>query len=255
MSVLRLATINVHSFRNPKNYDSNVIDLVSLLQPLNLDLIATEEIQNNNHWTNFCRNLGFEHFIHGQCGQDYFANGIASRHPIKFHSNQSDSFSYSGGTRALLQCRLDGFDNLTFGVTHLDHLAEDPRLKQIEYFKPHKQNIDILIGDMNALTRDDYSDDYFSKTVFGQRKKSGWEKPRFDLTHLITHEWDYQDAFKLKNPKIKDEQLATCAYGTRIDYIFVHPRVNERWNLTECSIIDTKGVTDHNGVLAEFKLK
>ncbi|CAF1468818.1 unnamed protein product [Adineta steineri] len=224
MSTLRLATINVHSFRNPKNYDSNVIDLVSILQPLNLDLIATEEIQNNNHWTNFCRNLGFENFIHGQCGQDYFANGIASRHPIKFHSNQSDSFSYSGGTRALLQCRLDGFDNLTFGVIHLDHFAEDPRLEQIEYFKPHKQNIDILMGDMNALTRDDYSDDYFN-------------------------------AFKLKNPKIKDEQLATCAYGTRIDYIFVHPRINERWNLTECSIIDTKGVTDHNGVLAEFKLK
>ncbi|CAF1296355.1 unnamed protein product, partial [Adineta steineri] len=126
--------------------------------------------------------------------------------------------SYWVGTRGLLQCCLDGFDNLTFAVTHLDHIEEDVRLEQIQYFKPYEQNIDILMGDMNSLTRNDYSDDYYRNIV-------------------------------------ADEQIVTRVYGTRVDYIFVHPRVNERWNLTECSIIDTKGVNDHNGVLTEFKLK
>jgi hypothetical protein len=109
------------------------------------------------------------------------------------------------------------------------------------------------MGDMNALTRDDYSDEYFNEIVLGKREKSKWEKPYFDLTKLITHEWNYQDAFKQINPKLKDEQVETCSYGTRIYYIYVNPRVNDQWTLTKCSIIDTKGATDHNAVFAEFK--
>jgi len=168
-------------------------------------------------------------------------------------------FSCKGGTRSILQCSLDSdhpfIQNRLFAVTHLDHINEDDRLKQMKEFNPYKKNIDILMGDMNSLTRDDYSDNYYRHTVFGKREKSGWEKPRFDLTKLITDEWDYQDAFKLINPQVKDEQIATCDYGTRIDYIYVHPRLNDQWTLTKCQIIDTKGATDHNAVLAEFTQK
>ncbi len=32
-------------------------------------------------------------------------------------------------------------------------------------------------------------------------------------------------------------------------------RVNDQWTLTNCQVIDTKGATDHNGILAEFELK
>ncbi|CAF4072687.1 unnamed protein product [Adineta steineri] len=106
---------------------------------------------------------------------------------------------------------------------------------------------------MNALTREDYSDNYYQDIVVAKRKKSNWETPHFDLTQLITHEWNYQDAFKTINPTFQDEQIATCSYGTRIDYIYIHPRINNHWSLTSCSIIDTKGATDHNIVFAEFK--
>ena len=260
MSTFRLATINVHSFSNGTNYDSNISDLVSILQPLNLDLIACQEIRNDHKWQKFCQLLCLTNVIHGQCGPtNYFANGIASRHPIIFHSNRSDNFFSSGGTRAFLQCRLGGdhpfVQDRLFAVTHLDHLNEDDRLEQIKYFQPHEENIDILMGDMNALTRDDYSDNYFHEMVVQRREQSFWEKPRFDLTQLIREKWNYQDAFQLANSQLKDEQVVTCAYGTRIDYIFVQPHVSDRWNLTECSIIDTKGATDHNAVVAEFQLK
>jgi exonuclease III len=111
------------------------------------------------------------------------------------------------------------------------------------------------MGDMNALTRDDYSDNYYREQVAGRRESFQREKPRFDLTKLITDEWNYQDVFKLKNPQVKDEQIATCRYGTRVDYIYVYPRDNDQWFLSKCSIIDTKAETDHNAVFAEFKLK
>jgi len=258
MSTFRLATVNVHSFCR-SNYDSNITDLVSILQPLELDLIAVQEIQNNHKWKEFCERLSLSNFIHGQCGDGYFANGVASRHPIIFQSNQFDHLSCPHETRALLQCRLGGdhpfVKDRLFGVTHLDHMNEDDRLKQIEYFKPHEENIDILMGDMNSLTRDDYSDDYYKNIVVGQRERSYWEKPRFDLTNLITKQWNYQDAFKQINPQAKDEQVVTCTYGTRIDYIYLRPRTDNQWKLTQCSIINTNGATDHNAVFAEFKLQ
>ncbi|CAF5147233.1 unnamed protein product, partial [Rotaria sp. Silwood1] len=52
---------------------------------------------------------------------------------------------------------------------------------------------------------------------------------------------------------LKNEQVSTCSYGTRIDYIYLRPRNDDQWILTKCSIIDTQGVTDHNAVFAEFE--
>ncbi|CAF3425434.1 unnamed protein product [Rotaria sp. Silwood2] len=259
MSTFRLATINVHLFNSPKNGKNNINDLISILEPLNLDLIAVQEINNNDKWKTFCQHLSLPNFIYGQGDDHHLGNGVASRYPIEFYSNRQAYFPCSGGTRGLLQCRLNGdhpfIKDRIFSVTHLDYINEDNRLQQIKEFNPHGQNIDILMGDMNALTRDDYSDNYYREQVVGIRENFQWEKPRFDLTKLITGEWNYQDVFKLNNPQVKDEQIATCRYGTRIDYIYVHPRDNDQWFLNECSIIDTKGETDHNAVFAEFKLK
>ncbi len=36
--------------------------------------------------------------------------------------------------------------------------------------------------------------------------------------------------------------------------MYVHPRINDQWKLTKCSIIDTKKATDDMGVFAEFEL-
>ena len=254
MTTFRLATINVHSFHKPSGtISNNVSELISILEPLKLDLIAVQETQNNDKWKEFCQRLSLPFSAQGPPNRT-FGNGIASRYPLYSNSIQQTSFSFSGGMRSILQCRLNGIEHLTFAVTHLDHINEDDRLQQIKEFNPFKQNIDILMGDMNALTREDYSDDYYRDIVVGEREKSYWEKPRFDLTQLITHEWNYHDAFKQINPTLKDKQVTTCRFGTRIDYIYVHPRkVTDHWTLTECSIIDMKGATDHNAVFAEFK--
>jgi exonuclease III len=258
MSKFRLATINVHSFRNSLYYNSNISDLITILEPLHLDLIAVQEIQNNDKWEKFCKRLSLPYSIYGLSEENYFGNGISSHYPIQSYNNQRSTHFYLGGTRSLLQCSLDGdhpfIQNRLFGVTHLDHLKEENRLEQIKEFNPYKQNIDILMGDMNALTRDDYSDHYLNKKIIGKREESDWEKSFFDLTKLITDEWGYQDAFRSFNPQLKDEQVGTCNHGTRIDYIYVHPRVYDQWKLTKCEIINTKGATDHNGILAEFEL-
>ncbi|CAF1513156.1 unnamed protein product [Adineta ricciae] len=250
----RIATINVHGFRGGLRNQNNVKELVSILKPLNLDLLAVEEVHNGNDWTNFCTQLSLNHQIFNATYEDYHGNGFASRLPIKSPIVRPTNFLSPGGKRALLQCQLDGdhpfVQNRSFAVTHLDHVNEDARLAQMKYFRP---DVDILIGDMNALTEDDYTESYYRRIVAGKREESQWEKPRFDLTKLITQSWGYQDAFRFANPKLKDEDVVTCAYGTRIDYIYLRPRENDPWRLAKCSIINTQPATDHNAIFAEFE--
>ena len=259
MKRFRLATINVHSFDEPTTYENNTERLVSILRPLDLDLLAVEEIADDTKWSNFCNRLSLSHFTHGPSEGKHFGNGIASRYPIKSPFNQQANFSCSGGRRSLLRCCLGGdhpfVKDRVFAVTHLDHLDENDRLHQIREFDPPGQNIDILMGDMNALTRDDYSDDYYQKNIVQVREKSDWERPEFDVTRLITRKWNFQDAFKQINPNLKDKQVVTCRFGTRIDYIYLRPRDNDDWILKECYNVDTEKATDHNIVVAVFEQK
>ena len=259
MSTFRLATLNVHSFRNPSTYQSNIPGLVSILLPYDLDLIAIQEISGEDRLKKFSSQLSLPNFIYGPAYENFFGNGFASRYPISFYSNEQSNPTITDEQRSLLQCRLDGdhpfIQNRTFAVTHLDHRDEDLRLKQIKQFNPIEHQIDVLLGDMNALTRNDYSDQFYHEQILSVRQRHFWEEPRFDLTTLLTEEWDYQDAFKQFNPDKKDEELSTCRYQTRIDYIYLHPRVNDQWILTRCEILDTQGLTDHHAVLAEFQSK
>ncbi|CAF3788702.1 unnamed protein product [Rotaria sp. Silwood1] len=194
MTTFRLAKINVHSFCRLPSFSSNVSELISILEPFNLDIIAVQEVQNNDKWKEFYQRLSLPFSVYGP-SNGTCCNGIASRYPIRCYSVQETSFCCIGGYRSILQCCLDTIENVTFAVTHLDYLDEDDQLKQIKEFNPYEHNIEILMGDMNALTREDYSDDYYHNIVVERREKSNWEKPRFELTQLITHERNYQDAF------------------------------------------------------------
>ena len=71
---------------------------------------------------------------------------------------------------------------------------------------------------------------------------------------MIADEWKYTDAFRSIHREKKDEEVVICAHDTRIDYIYVHSRVNDERVLTKCEIIDTEGSIDHNVVLAELEL-
>ena len=178
MTRFRLATVNVHLFRNPSGFEGNLNDLVTILEPLDLDLIAVQEIQNNDKWKKFSSRLSLQHSFYGQCNGEILGNGIASRFPIQSPLNVR-SISCAGEARSFLQCSLRGdhpfIRNRLFAVTHLDYLDEEVRLAQINEFNPHHRNVDVLVGDMNALTREDYSDQYFHERIVDKRERSQWE--------------------------------------------------------------------------------
>ena len=253
----RVGTVNVHFFRSPSGSGSNAKELTSILLSLNLDVLALEEAANNEEWRLLCKNLALTHTLFGASHGTSYGNAIASRHPIIESFNQKSKTDAKGGLRSMLRCTFGGdhpfVRNRRFAVTHLDHINEDDRLRQIKEFSPLNNDINILIGDMNALTENDYSDAYFLNVVAGKRKKSFWEYPRFELIKLLTNTWGFQDAFRHANPELKDESVATCPYGTRIDYIFFRPLLRDEWLLKECFIVNTRRSTDHQAVVATFE--
>ena len=261
MKRFRLGTLNVHQFNKPKNFDDNLTDLIEILQPVQLDLLAVQEVINDHRWSTLCQRLSLPHSIFADCGYSSFGNGIASRFPIASHLNHRSNTKFSSEIRSLLECTFETVDyrsffhDRRFAVTHLDYLSEPTRLDQLKHFDPLTKNIDILMGDFNALTREDYSDEFLQKRIVDVRQKCYWEEAFFDLTKLITKTWEYRDAFRMVNRRIKDEQLITCRFDTRIDYIYLRPRVNDRWQLEECFIHNTRGATDHHLVVATFHLK
>ena len=257
LSTFRVATVNVHSFHDPSFTKRNTEDLIDILNKLDLDLIAAQEIEEIEDFSRFAQGLRLPHVAFGVSGKDYFENGIASRYPIRSQSVRRTTRSSRAGTRSLLKCSLAGdhpfVQDRTFAVTHLDHINEENRIEQLETFNPIKEKIDVLLGDMNALTRDDYSDDYFRREIVDKRERFHWEVPCFDLTQLLTKKWSFHDAFKQMNPHLKDRHVSTCRFGTRIDYIYFRLSANDRWTLKESYIVDTNGATDHNAVVAVFE--
>ena len=253
----RIATINVHAFDHPVKFRSNAQELASILAPLNLDVLATVEVKDTDDWKLMRDQLSLPYTAFGASHGSRYGNAIASRHPIVEHSNKKVKTEAEGGNRAMLRLRLGGdhpfVQGRTFAVTHLDHLDEGERLEQMKEFSPHLHDVNVLVGDMNALARSDYSERYFREIVAGKREKSRWEAPRFELTEQLTRGWGYHDAFRLINPTFTDERAATCPYGTRIDYIFLRPLQNDNFMLTECFIVDTHQATDHQAVVATFE--
>lgn len=257
-TIFRIATINVHSFNSPQTKRRNAEDLANLLKPFDFDLIALEEACEGPHLSKFQQHLSLQHVIFGRSYTSYDGNAVISRYPFSQHENYLSNHRARGGNRSILRFQLQSDDhsfvhNRNFAVTHLDHLNEDDRLAQMVTFAPLQMNTHILMGDMNAITREDYTDQYFKETVYGKRKQTGWELPRFDLTHLITKTYGFRDAFREMNSNAKDQDAATCPYGTRIDYIFFRPIADDHWLLRQCFIVDTLKYTDHKAVFATFE--
>ncbi|CAF1403533.1 unnamed protein product [Adineta ricciae] len=253
----RIGTVNVHSFRSPFSRKSNAKVLATILAPYNLDVLAVEEMRHDDNWTILHEQLSLNHTAVGLSGGVSFGNAIASRYPIAEEHNQITQQQYTGGTRAMLRCRFGGdhpfVQKRTFAVTHLDHFDEDDRLLQLKEFSMDKGDIDILVGDLNALAKDDYTDDYLNEVVGTKRELSGWEQPRFELIQSLVQTYGFQDTFRQINPHFQNTKVVTCPYGTRIDYILHRPLSNDLWKLTECFIVDTRRSTDHNAIVATFE--
>lgn len=146
---------------------------------------------------------------------------------------------------------------------HLDHMWEKNRIAQLnQLFEtisasstplPH-----IIMGDFNAITKSDYTPEYEDEMITKVRENGRWEPPTYTLTQLIA-DHGYVDFWRRTNPAEFDSDVSTCAYHTRIDYIFLSKDLAELVDFehtnTYCHILNGVFHSDHFPVLANIQFK
>ena len=252
MNVLRLASLNVHFFSDLKGL-SNVHRLAQLLKPLSLDALALQEtLHTDFNLLSELLQLPYRALCHTTFG---FGNAFLSRYPVTGHVNYYAKPIGAKNKRGMLAVQIDHEfckdNDATIYVTHLDQISEEIRLKQLDQFEQHlrKSNgLQLVMGDFNALTFEDYSDQYFNMHIREVRQRNSWESP-FNLITQKMKENGYIDCWREMNPKAINDQVVTCVYKTRIDYIWRRGVLQKGWTIGECRIFPTDEATDHNGVL------
>jgi exonuclease III len=112
----------------------------------------------------------------------------------------------------------------------------------------------IIAGDFNALCRDDYSPEYLEE-ISRVRDEGRWEAPHFDVIQLMLSR-GYIDVFRRINPDLKDANVVTNRFNTRIDYIFISASLAEKinWQESDCIIVDRPDISDHLPLAADLVL-
>lgn len=136
-------------------------------------------------------------------------------------------------------------------------LQEETRLEQLESLagsidkaRPH-----IVCGDFNSLLEEDYTPGYL-EDISRVRRAGNWEEPRFEVTRRML-QLGYCDVFARLNPKSRDRKRASCRFGTRIDYIWMCPRLVEfvDWEQTKAALSGTPQLSDHRAVVLKLVLR
>ena len=267
MSQFRIATLNVHFFTD-SNGESNVHRLAELLKPMALDVIALQEIlhtdqpagaapERHYHFKLLSDLLQFP-FTAFCCTAHEFGNAILSRFPLTSSVNYYFEAIGKHNQRGMLAAQIDNEffkeNDATLYVTHLDQTSEELRLKQIDHFEKYIHSSDgfqLIMGDFNALTFNDYSDDYFNIHIHDVRQRNQWEGP-FNLVTEKMKANGYTDCWREMNKEAINDQAVTCVYKTRIDYIWRRGELKNGWKINECRIFSSEDTTDHNGVLMTF---
>ncbi len=151
---LRLLTFNIAHARGPlpvhqglrseKRLRANLAKIAKLIQRLDTDIVALQEIDENSRWGGSFDHLAFlseltglPHFVHGvnnrRAGRYHlnYGNAILSRHPIHHHEN----FPFGRGTlgeKGFLFTEVDTpGGRLPLVNIHLHHRSRPQRLRQV----------------------------------------------------------------------------------------------------------------------------
>lgn len=187
----------------------------------------------------------------------YWGNAILTRtRAIKDRSVVQLPPSDLGEARSAAVADIETEDGSIRAIaTHLDHLSEECRLMQARHLA-EGAGLDLskslLLGDLNALTRGDYTAATWEK-VMGQRAAAGLSPAATDLTSWLLQDLGLEDAQSAR-PNAH-EFTPTCPYGTRVDYILAGPRCSLRIVDGSYRVHRTinRGITDHNAVVVQLQ--
>ncbi|GFZ04667.1 DNAse I-like superfamily protein [Actinidia rufa] len=146
---------------------------------------------------------------------------------------------------------------VNFHCTHLDHLDENWRMKQINTMIQSSDGPHILAGCLNSLDERDYSPERWTDIV-KYYEQLGKPTPKVEVMKFLKSK-QYADAKAFAGECESVVMIAkgqsvqgTCKYGTRVDYILASSDSQYKFIPGSYSVFSSKGTSDHHIVKVDI---
>lgn len=145
--------------------------------------------------------------------------------------------------------------------THLDHIQEKERriqLRHIEELLDFTKPL-LLIGDLNALKRSDYSD-YQLKIIEDRNLAHGWNPPEFGCLDIVENH-GMKDSFELFHKgflhSLPNSIKCTAHVGEehqkyRVDYVYASAAFLNNFEVSNARLMKEVVSSDHYPLLIDF---
>ncbi|XP_059625803.1 uncharacterized protein LOC132268906 [Cornus florida] len=235
--------------------------VVEVLRELDADILALQDVKAEEEksmkpLSDLADALGMT-YVFAESWAPEYGNAILSKWPIKRWKVQKifDNSDFRNVLKATIDIPETG--EFKFHCTHLDHLDEKWRMKQINAIIESNDNPHILAGGLNSLEETDYSPERWTDIV-KYYEEMGKPTPKVEVMRFLKSK-QYTDA---KNYAGECEPVVmiakgqsvqgTCKYGTRVDYVLASPDSPYKFVPGSYSVFSSKGTSDHHIVKVDI---
>ncbi|KFK37555.1 hypothetical protein AALP_AA4G271900 [Arabis alpina] len=229
--------------------------VLEVLRELDADVLALQDVKADEAdqmrpLSDLAAALGMNYVFADSWAPEY-GNAILSKWPIK-NSNVHKIFDHTD-FRNVLKATIDvpGSGEVEFHCTHLDHLDEKWRMKQVDAIIQSTNVPHILAGALNSLDESDYSLERWTDIV-KYYEEMGKPTPKAEVMRFLKRK-EYTDAKDFAGEcesvvvVAKGQSVqGTCKYGTRVDYILASSDSPYQFVPGSYSVLSSKGTSDHH---------
>ncbi|KAK7336710.1 hypothetical protein VNO77_17256 [Canavalia gladiata] len=229
--------------------------VVQVLRELNADVLGLQNVKAEEEngmkpLSDLAAALGMN-YAFAESWAPQYGNAVLSKWPIK-RCKPLKLFDHTD-FRNVLKATIDvpQAGELNFYCTHLDHLDENWRMKQINAMIQSNDEPHILAGGLNSLDESDYSQERWTDIV-KYHEEMGKPTPKVEVMKYLKSR-HYTDAKDFAGECESVVMIAkgqsvqgTCKYGTRVDYILSSSESPFKFVPGSYLVLSSKGTSDHH---------
>ncbi|KAB5527499.1 hypothetical protein DKX38_021346 [Salix brachista] len=235
--------------------------VLQVLKELDADILALQDVKAEEEkamkpLSDLAAALGMN-YVFAESWAPEYGNAILSKWPIKRWKVQKifDDTDFRNVLKATIDVPQAG--EVNFHCTHLDHLDENWRMKQIDAIIQSSDAPHILAGGLNSLDETDYSEERWTDIV-KYYEEMGKPTPKVEVMKFMKNK-HYTDAKDFTGECESVVMIAkgqnvqgTCKYGTRVDYVLASPDSPYKFVPGSYSVFSSKGTSDHHIVRVDI---
>ncbi|KAJ7977464.1 Endonuclease/exonuclease/phosphatase protein [Quillaja saponaria] len=235
--------------------------VVEILRELDAGILALQDVKaveenGMKPLSDLASALGMD-YVFAESWAPEYGNTVLSKWPIKRWKVQKifDDTDFRNVLKVTIDVPQAGEINVY--CTHLDHLDDNWRMKQIDAIMQSNNEPHILAGVLNVLDETDYSGERWADIV-KYYEEMGKPTPKVEMMRNLKSK-QYTDAKDFAGECESVVMIAkgqsvqgTCKYGTRVDYILSSPNSPYKFVPGSYSVLSSKGTSDHHIVKVDI---